>query len=176
MWTKKKHDYDMYEWCVFVDDDLNVLDRIEWVEYTLHPTFPDPVRKVSDRSNRFVLMSSGWGSFDVGVLVHFVDGTEIRETYFLELTEDGWPRKSTVMRELDEQHARVYSELPDGTKNRWKKLSTIAKATGMREEHVTQILGDLENNNLARKAFFKSIEGEDLWGSTRVVGITPRVE
>ena len=58
MWIKRKHDSDWYDWGVFVNEPQTVLERIEWVEYTLHPTFPDPIRKTSDRGGRFALMNS----------------------------------------------------------------------------------------------------------------------
>jgi transcription initiation factor IIF auxiliary subunit len=41
----------------------------------LHPTFPNPVRNVSDRASNFTLNASGWGTFEVGALVHLRDGT-----------------------------------------------------------------------------------------------------
>jgi hypothetical protein len=41
-----------YRWKVFVDAPESVMAEIKEVEYTLHPTFPDPVRTSRDRSDR----------------------------------------------------------------------------------------------------------------------------
>ena len=67
-----------WEWTVFLLADDRTLDAIECVEYTLHPTFPDPVRKVCDRGSvrgkGFFLSANGWGVFTIGVQVMFRDG------------------------------------------------------------------------------------------------------
>ena len=52
---------DWWEWSVWIDADEAELDAIEFVQYTLHHTFAKPVRRVSERSTRFRLNSSGWG-------------------------------------------------------------------------------------------------------------------
>ena len=64
-----------YDWTVFVDAPDEVLDLIEFVTYFLHPSFPDPVQNVFDRASRFTLQASGWGTFEVGALIHLRDGT-----------------------------------------------------------------------------------------------------
>jgi transcription initiation factor IIF auxiliary subunit len=64
-----------YDWSVFVVAPDEVLDQVEFVTYFLHPTFPNPVRNVSDRASNFALNASGWGTFEVGALVHLRDGT-----------------------------------------------------------------------------------------------------
>ena len=45
----EKQGYDWYEWCVFIDANRDLIDKIEYVEYVLHPTFPNPLRKTDDR-------------------------------------------------------------------------------------------------------------------------------
>lgn len=65
-----------YDWEVHLDaPSPGQLDRIERVEYVLHPTFPDPVRISTDRSSSFSVSSRGWGEFDIGIKIHFKDGT-----------------------------------------------------------------------------------------------------
>src|SRR5437899_8571127 len=76
MFTEKKYDRNWYEWCVFVDSDREVVDRINAVEYKLHPTFPDPVRLITQKENRFALFSSGWGGFLIKTRVIFEDGAK----------------------------------------------------------------------------------------------------
>jgi transcription initiation factor IIF auxiliary subunit len=64
-----------WDWTIFVDADPNTLKQIDCVEYTLHPTFADPVRKVcGQQETRFALSSNGWGTFTVKVKITYKDG------------------------------------------------------------------------------------------------------
>jgi transcription initiation factor IIF auxiliary subunit len=68
---------DRWVWTVFVSAPATVLREIRCVEYTLHPTFPDPVRRVCERGDPaqpFALQSDGWGTFTIGVRVFFRSG------------------------------------------------------------------------------------------------------
>lgn len=56
---------DWWSWAVWIEGKADELRTIESVTYTLHPTFADPVRKVTDRRKKFRLESSGWGGFTV---------------------------------------------------------------------------------------------------------------
>jgi len=64
-----------WDWTIFVDADPDTLRQVECVEYTLHPTFPDPVRKVCGQpETKFALSSSGWGTFTVKVKILYKNG------------------------------------------------------------------------------------------------------
>jgi len=54
-----------WRWAVWVEGPAQELDQVKVVRYTLHPTFPDPVRTVTDRGSKFRLESSGWGEFSI---------------------------------------------------------------------------------------------------------------
>ncbi len=82
--------YDLYEWIVFVDEDEDTLEKIDHVEYLLHPTFPHPRRVVSDRESKFALLSGGWGTFDLKVKISFKDGTYEDTSYRLNFEKE-WP-------------------------------------------------------------------------------------
>lgn len=58
--------------------------------------------------------------------------------------------------------------LAEGT-YRWKKLETVISKTGLVEASVENILRDLEDKDLAREAHFRLIEGQELWGATKLV-------
>ena len=92
MFTEKKHEQDWYEWCVFVDGDRESVNRIQAVEYILHPTFPDPIRRLTEKKNRFALFSSGWGGFLMKTRIIFDDGSEEPSSYLLSLGKSSWPR------------------------------------------------------------------------------------
>ena len=77
-----------YDWtvCLSRDTPASVLDAIEFVEYTLHPTFPNPVQRGEDRY--FSYSAYGWGEFNKIVKVRFKDGREATINYELNLDEE----------------------------------------------------------------------------------------
>jgi len=93
--TRKRKGLERFKWKVFVDEDKETLEKIDYVEYLLHPTFPNPRRIVSNRESRFALRSSGWGQFTVRARVHFKDGTIEAAQHFLDLSKR-WPTSEEV--------------------------------------------------------------------------------
>jgi NTE family protein len=79
---------DYWKWSVWIEASEEELDQIENVEYTLHPTFPDPVRVVADRSSKFKLETAGWGVFRLYALVRLAGGSEARLEHDLVLRKD----------------------------------------------------------------------------------------
>jgi transcription initiation factor IIF auxiliary subunit len=64
-----------WDWTIFLDADLNTLQQIDGVEYTLHPTFPNPVRKVCNQpETKFALSSNDWGTFTVKLRIQYKNG------------------------------------------------------------------------------------------------------
>jgi transcription initiation factor IIF auxiliary subunit len=77
-----------WDWTVFVTAQRPVLDKIQCVEYTLHPSFPNPIRRVCVRGNdsqAFALSANGWGTFAIQVRVLYRDRSEQRLQYNLVL-------------------------------------------------------------------------------------------
>lgn len=69
-----------WNWTIFIRAPTDVLDKIRYVEYRLHPTFPNPVRRVSQIGNSkqpFALSTNGWGVFKIPVKVVLKNG-EVR--------------------------------------------------------------------------------------------------
>ncbi len=64
-----------WEWGIYIEGAQTELDRIRCVEYTLHPTFPNPVRVVCSRPDRFELTARGWGTFTVKIKLMLKDGS-----------------------------------------------------------------------------------------------------
>ncbi len=64
-----------WSWSVWVEGPASELDQIEFVEYTLHPTFPKPVRRVYDRQSNFKLSTGGWGVFTIHAKAVGKDGS-----------------------------------------------------------------------------------------------------
>jgi hypothetical protein len=74
-----------FAWCVFVDPAYAKLKDIASIEYTLHPTFDNPVRTVSDPAHHFALAAEGWGSFNIQILVKLKNGETRRQSFYLNL-------------------------------------------------------------------------------------------
>jgi transcription initiation factor IIF auxiliary subunit len=86
---KKGKDY-YYRWRVFVDESEPVLEQIQQVEYTLHPTFPQPHQVRTDRRDLFALETAGWGEFTMLIDVKYRDGRIEKVPYWLDLSKK-WP-------------------------------------------------------------------------------------
>jgi transcription initiation factor IIF auxiliary subunit len=86
-----------WEWSVWIDGPDAELDQISSVEYVLHPTFPNPVRREKRRENKFRLDSSGWGEFEIHAQVTTKDGRRQHLRHWLRLTApDNGPTPSSV--------------------------------------------------------------------------------
>jgi transcription initiation factor IIF auxiliary subunit len=86
-WDLVKEDW--WNWSVFLDDGgSGDLQKVEYVDYVLHPTFPNPRRKVRNRANGFKLSTAGWGTFQIRAFVHTIDGEKFKLEKFLILKYD----------------------------------------------------------------------------------------
>lgn len=66
-----------WEWTIFVKGEPETVEQIKCVEYTLHETFPNPVREVCERGNGehpFPLTANGWGAFEIKVRIFLKNG------------------------------------------------------------------------------------------------------
>ena len=90
-------DLEIYGWCLFVEADAATLRQIDAVEYTLHPTFENPVRRITDPANCFMMETTGWGGFRIAIRV-FVKGpssSPLDMSFMLDLSPDGWATRAT---------------------------------------------------------------------------------
>src|SRR5689334_19483418 len=96
-YVRLRHNRRIYAFCLFIDDRRDVLERIEEVVYTLHPTFPDPVRRHRNIEACFALQSEAWGSFLSTYEVHWKDGRiDLPKYYLVELKENAWPMRERL--------------------------------------------------------------------------------
>jgi hypothetical protein len=180
---QKKRGYDMFAFCLFIAGDSHEIDTISEVEYTLHPTFPNPIVSRYDRLTRFALESEAWGEFVVRARLFTVGGDEIRLSERLLLEADKWPRGApwaeleTINRsrlKLNHLAELIMECLLEGDWD-WRKFSTIVRRTGAEPGNVSSTLRELGDARLAREAYFTSIDKEHLWGATERVGILPSI-
>jgi hypothetical protein len=83
-----------WSWTVFLQGDRSVLSSIRCVEYRLHPTFPNPVRRVcalGSIDRPFALTTQGWGEFEIQIKVTFARGPTDSFSYPLRLRESFLP-------------------------------------------------------------------------------------
>ena len=73
-----------WRWSLWIEGSNEDLDRIQSVTYSLHPTFPEPIRTVTDRASKFQLRCSGWGIFKIPVRVRLKDGKTIELAHQLQ--------------------------------------------------------------------------------------------
>lgn len=172
MLAGKKYNDDWWRWCIFVDEKEQVVKKIKQVEYTLHPTFPDPIRTVDDRSERFALYSSGWGQFTAFIEIIFNDNTTKNQSYFVKFIDGNWPIKKEPLEFKTPEERAVYNAIKH-EKHNWRKTNTLVKATSLSIEKVIETLTVLEGKKLVRKNPFKALDKSDLWGITAIVGCSP---
>ena len=76
---------DRWNWSVWIDGPARELDGVSHVVYTLHPSFAEPVRRISTRANGFRLNSSGWGRFEMRIQIMNHSGSQISRKHKLDL-------------------------------------------------------------------------------------------
>jgi transcription initiation factor IIF auxiliary subunit len=91
-----------WDWTVYLRAPPKVLKEIKCVTYKLHPTFPNPVRKVCELGDArfpFGLSANGWGRFTVEINISFNDGRERQLRHMLSFEAE--PKKELSGIRLD---------------------------------------------------------------------------
>ncbi len=162
-----------FNWCLYIDENQDVINQIDFVKYFLHPTFPNPERIVSTKENKFALFSGGWGTFTIKIEVILTDGKVIKSEYYLNLSEEDWPTTEITNFQLDQTTKKIY-RIIENSKFDWRKYETILKRSNMSEEFVKNSIEKLNELNLIRKAPFNSFDNQILFGITKRVGNEPK--
>ncbi|MCC6390379.1 MAG: TIR domain-containing protein [Bryobacterales bacterium] len=76
---------DWFNWAVWLEGPESDLDQVEMVVYKLHETFPQPVRRVTDRKKKFRLETGGWGEFMIYAQARLKNGGELAMRHWLSL-------------------------------------------------------------------------------------------
>lgn len=86
---KNKWNYvgdDSWDWEAYIDDEgSGELNNIKYVEYVLHPTFPNPIRKSDNLENNFMIKTNGWGTFNLKAFAYKDDGSKIKLEHVIKL-------------------------------------------------------------------------------------------
>jgi transcription initiation factor IIF auxiliary subunit len=102
---------DSWDWSVWLEGSDEALDQVETAEYVLHPTFPNPVREMSNRANNFRLNAHGWGEFMIHVNIHLKDGETVKYDHWLKLRDDTYQaptKEADFSFDLSATQRRVY--------------------------------------------------------------------
>ncbi len=73
---------------------VNFMDYIESVIYYLHPTFSQNVIKSEDRESNFLLVSRGWGEFNIRVEIILKDKRRALLNHWLSLEDENGIKKT----------------------------------------------------------------------------------
>lgn len=91
-----------WQWAIWLEGAGHELDQVAFVEWRLHPSFPDPVRRSADRATGFRLETAGWGVFPINASVMMKDSRVLKLKHDLQLHyPDGSPTKASRAGSLD---------------------------------------------------------------------------
>lgn len=80
-----------WKWSVWLAGTQAELASVKRVVYHLHPTFPDPIRTVTDRKTQFRLDETGWGEFEIVAHVTVERGAPVTLRAWLKLGASAKP-------------------------------------------------------------------------------------
>jgi transcription initiation factor IIF auxiliary subunit len=89
-----------WDWTVYIQASADTIRSIRCVEYTLHPTFPNPVRQVCNPGSGpgfFPLRSEGWGTFQIPIKIQFANGRTQTLTHQLHFAPPKAAQTSTAL-------------------------------------------------------------------------------
>jgi len=76
-YLEQKGDTHWWEWTAFIESTSpDKLADIKYVEYHLHPTFIEPIKRRRNANKKFSLTTVGWGTFLLKAVVYFKDSSK----------------------------------------------------------------------------------------------------
>ena len=73
-YTGKHGTTDWWDWTAYIEcSPPDSLDEVSYVEYYLHPSFRNPVQRITKKIGGFPLKTNGWGTFQLKAKVVFKD-------------------------------------------------------------------------------------------------------
>ena len=130
-----------WKWGVWLEGSDEALDRVEFVEWTLDPTFPNPVRRVTNRLDKFKLDTAGWGSFPIRARVHTRDGSVHTLNHDLVLESD---EPSPVMRSAEKTSQSLWGPLENRYSSERPRKLLALDGGGIRGVLTLQVLIRME--------------------------------
>lgn len=122
---------DYYEWAIWIEPNPRQLSEIEYVEYLLHPTFKNRLRKVEDLKSGFRLESKGWGEFLIEISIFKKNGERLQLTHWLEL-KDNYTTIEEEIKNPDFKGKKVYISYSKIDSRKAKTLASLLVDLGMK--------------------------------------------
>jgi len=72
-----------WRWAIWLDGTPAEMDSTTSVKWILHPTFPQPIRVISDSKTKFRLDGTGWGEFTVNAEINLTSGEVVKKRHWL---------------------------------------------------------------------------------------------
>lgn len=102
---------DWWEWEAFLEDGgSGELGEVAFVEYVLHPTYGDRIRRVTNPTGGFALKAGGLGGFTLTAFLHLTDGSRKKLQHMLQVDY----RPDTGTSKTTEESTRLLQELLKG--------------------------------------------------------------
>ena len=84
-----------WNWSIWIESTTEIMNKIAFVEYILHPSFPNRIRKRTSKKSLFKLSTKGWGEFMIYVKIYFSNEEEpLLMKHYLKLFEEDKTSKS----------------------------------------------------------------------------------
>ena len=130
------HGEGWWKWSAWVSGSPDDLAGLESVTYRLHPSSPEPVVQVTDRSTNFKLSSTGWGEFAISADAKMKDGRTIRLERWLALgpTSRDEPNVAKRRPSVFLSHSVADSEIVDALSNALTKQGVDVRTAGQSVE------------------------------------------
>eukprot|EP00347_Sterkiella_histriomuscorum_P000903 403374081 len=106
---KKAHEEHTHKWACYVrglnEEDISYF--IKKVQFSLHPSFPEPVRTIEKFP--FEICLTGWGEFDIGIKIFFTDPAEkpVEMGHLLKLYPGNNQQQSTKKPVISEKYDEI---------------------------------------------------------------------
>ena len=82
-WKPSKYSREHYHIRIWIEGTPEELNRIQRVEYLLHPSFRQPLRRSDDRAKGFPITIWTWGMFSIKITAYHTDGSAETLQYYL---------------------------------------------------------------------------------------------
>lgn len=82
-WKPPENGREHFHVGLWIEGSATELDSVDHVEYTLHPSFKQPVRTSSNRANKFSITIWTWGMFMIDVAIYLHNGSVEQIQYYL---------------------------------------------------------------------------------------------
>jgi hypothetical protein len=147
----KPQDKTYWQWSVWLEGTNDELDDVEEVIWKLHPTFVNPVQRVTSRKTKFKLSTSGWGEFQVVAEVRRKRGKNQKLRHWLRFAESsadagtGAKRKSAPAKASKKIKGRFSGPKPKVFISYTRENAQLAGyLTKMLEGHDVEVSRDLD--------------------------------